>query len=71
MQNVDEQIVENGIEIDGSEATKYELIHESGIFVISFFFNLIGQGGKLFSSFSEFAYVNLTSLLLASCKWQR
>ncbi len=47
MQNVDEQIVENGIEINGSGATKYELIHESGILFISFISNLIGQGGKL------------------------
>ncbi len=30
---VDEDIVANGIEIDGSEAEKYEFIHESCIFV--------------------------------------
>ncbi len=36
-QNADEQIVENRIEIDRSEAEKYEFIHESCVFFITFF----------------------------------
>ncbi len=35
--NADEQIVENRIEIDLSEAEKYEFIHKSGVFFITFF----------------------------------
>ncbi len=37
MQNADEQIVETHIEIDRSEAEKYEFTRESSVFSILFF----------------------------------